>query len=542
MKKINNKYLEAINFHRNGLYEKALKNYNELQKANLNTDEQKDLLISKSALLMQMQEFEQAIPLFDEILEIDPKYYSAWYYRACCYCSIGEEKKAIIDLTQAVYYNKSLIYDHPLEKYFEPLKDDAIYNNLMDPEIYRLFSQNILKKFKLLGKPYDYLANPDIRGQYKLTQEMQEILPYHPDTLISTIQIMQKTNAIKGAKNLANLAIEKYNPYHPEFFLERAKISISLEQTQEAFSDLDIALKLGLDKGEYYFQKSLLYSIEKNQSKSLENLKKAVEHNIDYSVRASGSTYYRQIYRDNNKKMYEVLNFSKREEIAQSYYEKGLKYKQKKDYEKALHNFNLAQYYYYEALYLYQIAFVLDEMGNYEEAISICKLAIENEPEHAKIYFQMAYTLNRQKKYAEGVEAYKKAIELGKNDVTTNNNLAYALHCMGKDKEAIKYYDAALAINPSSTLALSNKTHSLRALGDLQGAIDLCSQVIAISPKNDTAWYNRGCYHCLLGKKQEALSDLEKAIELDSSYKQMAKEDEDFKKLYTDKTFIELTK
>jgi len=61
-----------------------------------------------------------------------------------------------------------------------------------------------------------------------------------------------------------------------------------------------------------------------------------------------------------------------------------------------------------------------------------------------------------------------------------------------------------------------------------------------LEPDCGIAWFNRACAYSVKGDKDKALSYLEKAIELDTSYKETAKEEEDFKILWYDGDFIKL--
>ena len=48
----------------------------------------------------------------------------------------------------------------------------------------------------------------------------------------------------------------------------------------------------------------------------------------------------------------------------------------------------------------------------------------------------------------------------------------------------------------------------------LERAIDFLSKSIDTDPQNDRAWYNRACYNWILGRKDEALRDLKRALQL----------------------------
>jgi len=63
-----------------------------------------------------------------------------------------------------------------------------------------------------------------------------------------------------------------------------------------------------------------------------------------------------------------------------------------------------------------------------------------------------------------------------------------------------------------------------------------------IEAKSDYAssWYNMVCFYSLLCKKEEAIKNLKRAIELDSSFKEKATKENDFKNLWEDEDFKKL--
>ena len=77
-------------------------------------------------------------------------------------------------------------------------------------------------------------------------------------------------------------------------------------------------------------------------------------------------------------------------------------------------------------------------------------------------------------------------------------------------------------------------------LGDAKKAIDYYDQALKIDPEDESVWYNKACAHSLMNKKSEALADLKRAVELNPSYRESAKSDKDFEKLWEDQDFKDI--
>jgi tetratricopeptide (TPR) repeat protein len=93
--------------------------------------------------------------------------------------------------------------------------------------------------------------------------------------------------------------------------------------------------------------------------------------------------------------------------------------------------------------------------------------------------------------------------------------------------------------------ALSAEDHGKRGLNLLyKGEYDLAVQALteAVQMKADyyAAFYDRACAYSVLGKREEALSDLKRAIDLADFLKAEAQKDEDFKSLRDDPEFRKL--
>ena len=83
---------------------------------------------------------------------------------------------------------------------------------------------------------------------------------------------------------------------------------------------------------------------------------------------------------------------------------------------------------------------------------------------------------------------------------------------------------------------------TLARLGRFDDAFVSINKALEISPDDPSGIYNRACIYSMKGDKANALADLKMAIGFNPSFKEYAPTDEDFKSLWDDKDFIDLTK
>ena len=71
----------------------------------------------------------------------------------------------------------------------------------------------------------------------------------------------------------------------------------------------------------------------------------------------------------------------------------------------------------------------------------------------------------------------------------------------------------------------------LDATGKHKEAIETYDKALKIKPDFDAVWFNKACAHALLSSRDDAMSSLKKAIELNPRYKSIAKNTPDFSEL-----------
>jgi tetratricopeptide (TPR) repeat protein len=116
-------------------------------------------------------------------------------------------------------------------------------------------------------------------------------------------------------------------------------------------------------------------------------------------------------------------------------------------------------------------------------------------------------------------------------------------------EEAFEKYNKATEIKPdyheaftSWGIACGKMYGATKKKRWLVLAIEKCQRALAVAPEIRDANYNIACAYALLGESEKMLMNLKEAIDYDSKYKEMAREDDDFKAYWDDPDFIALTK
>lgn len=186
---------------------------------------------------------------------------------------------------------------------------------------------------------------------------------------------------------------------------------------------------------------------------------------------------------------------------------------------------------------------VLYGLRDYEEAEEQYKKVLSVEPNNIETIVNLGLLQNKMGKQQEAEDCYKKAAGL-EPDEKNFQDLLYrgiALNKLGKVEEAILYFDRALKINPCHDRLLVNIGISNDALGRYEKARWYYDKALESNPRSVLALYNKACSFSLEGNKDEALQYLEEAIRLNPRFKDLAREDNDFKDLSANEMFTAIT-
>ncbi len=205
----------------------------------------------------------------------------------------------------------------------------------------------------------------------------------------------------------------------------------------------------------------------------------------------------------------------------------------------------------------------------YDKAIEICEKAIEQTPEHAKELarplLSKANCLKHLERTAEAVEACDKYIELvpepphqilgmmsliywanGNEDrgreyaVKAEMRGANKAEEWGDYEEALEKYDFAIMLKPDHAEAWKNKIWCLYNLERIAEAVEACEKYTELNREDAATWYGMAVLYSLNGNSDDAIGSLAKAIKIDSSYREEALKDEEFKSLWKNKKFKQL--
>ena len=107
---------------------------------------------------------------------------------------------------------------------------------------------------------------------------------------------------------------------------------------------------------------------------------------------------------------------------------------------------------------------------------------------------------------------------------------------------ALKYYYKSLELNKSYHYTYLNISAIYIEEKDYEKSIEILTEGIEFNEDAEDLYYNRACCYAILGREDEAIKDLKRALSINFDIIEWIVKDKDFKNLYDNEEFIKLIK
>ncbi|WP_120510437.1 TPR end-of-group domain-containing protein [Photobacterium salinisoli] len=107
-------------------------------------------------------------------------------------------------------------------------------------------------------------------------------------------------------------------------------------------------------------------------------------------------------------------------------------------------------------------------------------------------------------------------------------------------EQQMEVYDEILKLRPGDLEALTHKADAAMEIREFHWALSICNRVLEVDSTNANALYQRACAYACLGAEDQAVSDLERAIQGSAFLRELAKEENDFETLHGHERFEQL--
>ena len=274
----------------------------------------------------------------------------------------------------------------------------------------------------------------------------------------------------------------KDDPDNPNLLYERSQLYYNQKLVDKALDDINKAIRIDSTKAPFYLHQSdVFYALNK-----ISEAKQAILKSLELDPKS----------REANVKMGELQYYLKDYGSAFKYLDEALK----------------IDPYYAKAYFIKGLCF--KENGDTNLAISSFRTCVEQDPDYFHAYMQLGDLMAKQNNPL-AIDYYKNAIRVNGSMVEAYYGLAFYLQEHGEPKDAIEVYKDLLKIDPRNAPAKHNIGYTyLFKLDDPGKAVAYFSDALLDDQKLVNAYYHRGYAYEKLNKKDLAIKDYKKTLEL----------------------------
>lgn len=425
-----------------GQFEQALSLYT--QAIDINPDYAR-VYLERGIAYHHLRRYDEAIRDYTEAIRLDPSQAITYENRAGCFNELGQSDKAIADATKAITLDpkQARSYTHRGVAYHRTRKYDLAVDDL--------------SRAIHLGPPL--ALNHLERGiAFHNLRRIDEAISDYSEAirLDASLAIAYENRAgclnEKGdfGKSLAdaNQAIA-LNPGQARSYSTRGLAHQSLKEHDEAIKDFSEAIRLGQAQARDFLNRGVAYHNLRKYGEAIKDYTKAIE--LDPSV---------------------ALAYENR-------------------------------------------ANCLNDMGRFTDAITEATRAIQKDPKQARSHSLRGIAYLRLTKYQNAIEDLTRAIDLDPGQVRDYLDRGIAFHALQKFKEAISDYTEAIRLKHSLlAVVYENRAGCQVALGQFDEAISDATRAIELDRKQSRSFSHRGLAHQSKKMYDQAVQDFTNAIAL----------------------------
>jgi cellulose synthase operon protein C len=162
------------------------------------------------------------------------------------------------------------------------------------------------------------------------------------------------------------------------------------------------------------------------------------------------------------------------------------------------------------------LANLYQHQKNYDEAISIIRKGIQEQPDVTDLQMTLASALEQKGDYETAISQYEAILDKQPDNLIASNNLASLLLDHRTDRPSLKRAQSIAAILRQSKIPQFKDTLGWAKYhqGDYVTAVSLCEEAVADLPDQAAAHYHLGMGYAAVRRADKASEQLKKALEL----------------------------
>lgn len=160
----------------------------------------------------------------------------------------------------------------------------------------------------------------------------------------------------------------------------------------------------------------------------------------------------------------------------------------------------------------------LQQQGQHEQALGLCRQVLERQPDHVEALFLSAEIAAASGAADRALQLFRQVLELQPDHAPAHYKCGNLLRDRQQMEAALASYDQAVALDPQYAYAFCNRGVVLEQLNRWDAALASYDRAISLTPADALAHYNRAAVLRQLARPEEALASYTRAIAVRPDY------------------------
>jgi tetratricopeptide (TPR) repeat protein len=501
---------------------------------------------------LQKGDSESALADLDRTIELQPEFAEAYGNRSMVYIAKGDYNRALADANQAIELQSDFALAHN--------NRGVVYLNVGD---YDRAIADFTQTLKLMPNTADsanILPSNDRQLGTILQDDREVFIANFLSSELSDYLLYNNRGTAYLYKEDYDRALADFNqaikiqPNRAFAYVNRAGIYGAKENYDLAIADCSQVIKLQPDFALAYMKRGIFYLFKGDRDRAIADLNQGIKLQPDLALAyaSRGEIYYHK--GDYNLAISDYNQVLKlKPDYFEIYNARALAYAKQGDYDQAIADYNQAIKLKPDFALAYNNRGIsYKNKGDYDRAIADYNQAIRLKPDYALAYHNRGNAYGKKGDYDRAIIDHNQAIKLEPDKASHYNDRGYTYALKGDYDRALADAKQALKLEPNSAGAYDTRGFAFAGKGDYPGAIADYNQALKLIEdkgktisdidikKNvtttytydvDRIYYHRGLAYRKQGKKDRAISDFKKTLELTKESKMRQDAEKQLKEL-----------
>ncbi len=172
----------------------------------------------------------------------------------------------------------------------------------------------------------------------------------------------------------------------------------------------------------------------------------------------------------------------------------------------------------YTSVDYFNLGFLYEQVGGYEEAIRFYKKALELNPTYEKALYNLANRYQEMGDFKTALGLYQQLIHYHSRFALGYLNMGVVYNSLGDVEHARMLYQKTIDVDPTNAGAYFNLGYLNESAGDLKGALNYYEKAVEYDPQLAEGYYNIGNIYAALGQNAEAIASYLKTVSINKNH------------------------